>query len=225
MHLHVHSKCFCFLDGYSIDDIQYEWKFDNDMDIELSTFAVVEYKNFTQFLNISTGIYSRIGIEFIIDRHSLGYICRTYIPSALLVIASLLPFRLQAKLFFARLTLSGTILLAHVITMITANSVIVPNIGLTTSLDIYLLVCFLLITASLTLVIFSLSRASNGECGNKEGNLNSGDSFAESSKANRLRTENDTCEKNAMISLALVFLLFNTIYWSICLFVPTFMIS
>ena len=138
--------------GYSRQDVQYHWLFgDNTLSIpqlNLPTFELRGERRHRVDFESLTGNYSRLELQLYLRRSKVFYINQIYVPSALIVIISWVPFWLERDDSHARVALTVTTVLT-ITTLITNTNDSMPKISYIKAIDVYLFVCFLMVFASL----------------------------------------------------------------------------
>ncbi|KAH9405328.1 hypothetical protein TYRP_001175 [Tyrophagus putrescentiae] len=145
----------CSLDfgsfGKTTDEVIYQWKNETPVEfskeIELPSFLLIGYNKHNGTETTSLGEFSKLYLEFVIARYIDFYLSQVYIPAALVVIISWVPFWLNRD-SQARVALGVTTVLTMTTLTTTLNSDF-PKISHLTALDVYLFVCFAQVFLSL----------------------------------------------------------------------------
>ena len=116
-------------------------------EIELPSFLLIGYNKHNGTATTSLGEFSKLYLEFVIARYIDFYLSQVYIPAALVVIISWVPFWLNRD-SQARVALGVTTVLTMTTLTTTLNSDF-PKISHLTALDVYLFVCFAQVFLSL----------------------------------------------------------------------------
>lgn len=137
----------------STRDIKYAWGNKPSVDVELASFTVVSTDNYVVVSSLVTGNYSRVGLSFTIDRKTSPFISRYYLPAILIVLTSFLPFYLDAKkaIFVAAGALAVLLIFSGIV-----STMLAPNSGVTTALDLFLLASIGTAFVSLLLVVLTV---------------------------------------------------------------------
>uniref|UniRef100_A0AC35U9B3 Protein disulfide-isomerase n=1 Tax=Rhabditophanes sp. KR3021 TaxID=114890 RepID=A0AC35U9B3_9BILA len=141
--------------GYSTQDIIYHWHEPNgtvfntalsiDEDVNLAHFTIGDLTNIERTISLSTGEYSRLTAYFVFKRNIGFFLIQVYLPSSLIVVVSWISFWIQREAIQARITIGVT----SVLTIVSTNSNTTSKVSYIRSLDIYLLVSFIFVFASL----------------------------------------------------------------------------
>ena len=110
-------------------------------DIELPAFRLIGYNLLEANSTFSTGSFSHLKLEFIISRHIDFYLTQVYVPAAMVVLISWIPFWLSRADSQARVALGVTTVLTMTTLTRTLNNDL-PKIAHLTALDVYLFFCF-----------------------------------------------------------------------------------
>ncbi len=110
-------------------------------DIELPAFRLIGYNLLKAESTFSTGSFSHLKLEFIISRHIDFYLTQVYVPAAMIVLISWIPFWLSRADSQARVALGVTTVLTMTTLTKTLNNDL-PKIAHLTALDVYLFFCF-----------------------------------------------------------------------------------
>ncbi|GMS82072.1 hypothetical protein PENTCL1PPCAC_4247, partial [Pristionchus entomophagus] len=142
--------------AYTTDDIEYMWKRDTSMPVQLKpglakslpSFQLVWFNTSDCTSVTSTGVYGCLKATLELKRQFSYYLLQLYIPSTMLVIVSWVSFWLDRSAVPARVTLGVTTLL----TMTTQASGInakLPPVSYTKAIDIWIGACLMFIFGAL----------------------------------------------------------------------------
>src|SRR5690348_13530160 len=92
-------------------------------------FEHTNTEKYYETVKLSSGEYSQHGVRYTIERRTTGYVWRVYLPVALSVLASFLPFFLNKNLALPRVTLGGLVLLALFVFVGLVSALITPSVG------------------------------------------------------------------------------------------------
>lgn len=139
--------------GFGMSEIIYDWQGGSaavavQEDVQLPQFDVVGYRQTNRVISLTTGNYSRLGLEIQFVRSMGYYLIQIYIPSGLIVIISWVSFWLNRAATPARVSLGVTTVLTMTTLMSSTNAAL-PKISYVKSIDIFLGTCFVMVFASL----------------------------------------------------------------------------
>lgn len=95
-----------------------------------------------------TGNYTTLVVDFIMDRYYNFYIVRMYLPAGMGTVISFMPFWLGRKNHFSRISIGLTTVFTMA-SLIAQTSSRLPVVSYLTALDVYLYICYTVVTASL----------------------------------------------------------------------------
>ena len=122
----------------------------------LESFDLVGLEESESVVSLSTGNYSRLGVKFIIDRKTTGFIWRFYIPLTFIWILSIIPFYFPIHSMMVRFLLSITSLVSSVILVTIISTDFIPKSGSLTALDVFNATAVTFIVISFTLILYQV---------------------------------------------------------------------
>lgn len=155
----VPLKNFHLADGFGTDDIIYKWireKIKVGVGMTLETFDLIGWEETETVVTLSTGNYSRLGVKFIIDRKTIGFIWRFYTPLTIIWLVSMVPFFLPVISIAFRLLVSCISFLAAVLLITLISVDFIPRSGSITALDVYNGVALSAVFTSLFLSLYQV---------------------------------------------------------------------
>ena len=198
-----------------------------ELDLEEGTDTCTEYvctvQPFHGELKVDDGYlynetYSTAGFKLKLDRNSVKYILSYYIPSALFVASSWISFMIPPEVIPGRMALLITLILA----LVNLSGTVIdkrPSTKNPTVLDIWMLVCISFVWIAL-LAYAILLMGQRTRAWTNETNVvtlvtpNSGKTKV-AENLNRRQFSSINLDKIYLISLPIIFCLFNLIYWPI----------
>ncbi|XP_049622919.1 gamma-aminobutyric acid receptor subunit theta [Suncus etruscus] len=157
LHNYPLDKQACKLDvesyAYSDEDLILYWNGGDDAvhgteDLIIPRFTMLERTLSLKDSSFYTGCYTRLVMNFVLQRHFSGYFVQVYWPIILFTIISWIAFWMKCDSSSARVTvgLSSTLVLNSISTYVQEN---LPQITCIKAIDIYMAVCFVLVILSL----------------------------------------------------------------------------
>ncbi|KAH7709895.1 unc-49B protein [Aphelenchoides avenae] len=145
--------------GYTTEDIAYFWGKNRTDDLALKNAATINDFSLPQFrmtgyqvgstdITTSSGNYLRLYVEVSLKRNVGAYIANIVMPTVLIVAISWIPFWLDADSSTARIELNVTAVFLMTV-LISAVYGVVLKVSYLKALDVYLLVSFIMICASI----------------------------------------------------------------------------
>ncbi|ESN91835.1 hypothetical protein HELRODRAFT_90241, partial [Helobdella robusta] len=139
--------------AYSMRHIIYRWHPSSPInisnDIQLPQYRLSAYRTKDKIVNTSTGEYSRLACDILLER-SLGYyVIHIYIPASLIVVLSWISFWIHRDSAPARTTLAGITTVLTMATLISSTNASLPKISYLKSVDVYLISCFVMVFAAI----------------------------------------------------------------------------
>jgi cation transporter family protein len=230
----------CVLDiesyGYTANDIIYAWKEGQksvgvSQEVASLKYTVTGFNTNAAMVSMSSGNYSRLGLEFYIVRNAARFMQDAYFPALVLVYASFLTFTMSSLV--ARIQI-GVLLMGFTIIFMSLNSVWMPRVSYQTALDLYIFLCAIFVLKALS-VNFILHmyhkppprrRQSTGMTRFDEscnGGVDDGENLCDSEDASKptLNTKFDEIlyahAKRCKFLLPIAFLAVNVLYWMVVL--------
>ncbi|KAJ3610228.1 hypothetical protein NHX12_022322 [Muraenolepis orangiensis] len=146
--------CLCFVVGYNINEVMFNWTRGNESVIGLDTLKLAQYTVGNHYTSVTeaiyeTGLYPQLVLHFDLKRSILSFILETYVPSCLLVVLSWVSFWISQSSVPARICIGMTTVLTMTTLMMgTRNSL--PNSNcFIKAIDVYLGICFSFIFGAL----------------------------------------------------------------------------
>jgi len=214
--------------GHDNTGIKYHWKVRDDgkkaVGIDTGVYAMdqafehVDLEQYESASSLSGKYYSRLGAKLTIHRRVSGYVWRLYVPSILAVLASFLPFFLNKNLALPRVLLSSMILIAFLVFFGLVSAHFTPHVGITTSLDVFLLGSLGFIFGGLFLVVYTVHLIDAG--------LAAGSDLNEKSQigaTNLNLSRISLVDRIGGIFLPIGYLAFNVVYWLLAITLPATM--
>lgn len=197
--------------GHTMSDIRYRWN-DGDMsvqlapDVSLPQFQILGHRQKTIEASLSSGNYSRLVMVMQFERSMVYYLLQFYIPSSLIVMLSWVSFWIDRRAITARMSHGAISVLTMIIILSSASSVH-PKVSYVKALDVYLVVCFFFVIASL------LECMSLGCTALKVQKRNQDNIDLEDSASTADNTSNSNIDNICRIFFPLAFACFQLTYW------------
>nr|XP_002740947.1 PREDICTED: gamma-aminobutyric acid receptor subunit beta-3-like [Saccoglossus kowalevskii] len=139
-------------DAYNTRDIDYRWVDKEPIvimdDITLPQFSILGHNNRTVHATYVVGNFTQLISDYYLGRMLSYYLIQTYFPSILIVILSWVSFYINRGATPARVALGITTVLTMATIMASSNASL-PKISYVKAIDVFLLMCFLFVFASL----------------------------------------------------------------------------
>lgn len=204
----------------------------------LESFDLVGLEESESVVSLSTGNYSRLGVKFIIDRKTTGFIWRFYMPLTFIWLLSITPFYFPIHSMLVRFVLSITSLVSSVILVTIISVDFIPKSGSLTALDVFNATALTLIVISFTLVLYQiliLDRA-NVSPGNNIQNESDQCSVIKTATTISLTNPGSSSVADAVSSvklqdsiarkvLTLILLVFHLVYWVTVTVAPQLLVA
>jgi len=181
--------------GYTASDIRYNWKDVNAVGISddttsINLFELTGHKEKSEYIELSTGNYSRLVVEFDVRRMTGYYLTQVYIPCTMIVIISWISFWLNRRSAQVRLVLCALAMLLLPL-LVTILATQMPKTAYTKAIDVYTGVCMTFVFVALVEFAYISNTSSDKE---------------EDYGASKL-------DRIFRYGFAALFIVFNIIYW------------
>jgi len=140
------DKQLCYLEfesfSFTMEDLRYQWKGGEESGVEVSSsvglpeFMISLHKAKTIEASLSTGNYSRLAVDFNLERANWYYYMTIYVPLSMVVLCSWMAFFLDRKYSVARVIYVLMILLVMSASIAQVNNRL-PFTSYTKSIDVY----------------------------------------------------------------------------------------
>ncbi|CAG5131886.1 unnamed protein product, partial [Candidula unifasciata] len=140
--------------GYPVSDVIYEWHYGNNLaavtanDMRLSQFDLQGMPACNITRAFKGGEHSVLTIFFDFRRHTGYFLIQVYLPCCLLVVLSWVSFWINREATADRISLGSLTMLTMTFLVLDSRNDL-PRVAYSTALDIYVLMCFCFIFASI----------------------------------------------------------------------------
>ncbi|XP_046372047.1 gamma-aminobutyric acid receptor alpha-like [Haliotis rufescens] len=140
--------------GYSHDDVIYIWRYGNKEaisiypDVTMSQFDIIGLPANNASKYLKGAVHSILTVFFHMRRHTGYFLIQVYVPCCLLVVLSWVSFWINREATSDRIALGTTTILTMTFLAL-ENRDDLPHVAYYTALDIYVVMCFLFVMASI----------------------------------------------------------------------------
>jgi len=153
--------------GYTASDIRYNWKDANAVGLSddiatINLFELTGHNERSEYIELSTGNYSRLAVEFNVRRMAGYYLTQVYIPCTMLVLLSWISFWLNKRSAQVRLVLCALAMLLLPI-FVTILATQMPKTAYIKAVDVYTGVCMTFVFVALVELAYISNTSSDKE--------------------------------------------------------------